>query len=85
MKAYDMKRGTVVEHVGRIWQIKDVERSAPHRSRRQHDVSLHAMYSVPGDVKLDLSLRADDDLPEVELSRRAGHVLVHGRRRLRLP
>ena len=70
MKAYDMKRGTVVEHDGRIWQIKDVERSAP-TGRGGNTTYRFAMYSVPGDVKLDLSLRADDDLPEVELTRRA--------------
>ncbi len=70
MKAHEMKRGTVVEHEGRIWQIKDVERSSP-TGRGGNTTFRFAMYSVPGDVKLDLSLRADDDLPEVELTRRA--------------
>lgn len=69
MRAYDMKRGTVVEHDGRIWQIKDVERSAP-TGRGGNTTYRFSMYSVPGNVKLDLSLRADDDLPEVELTRR---------------
>jgi elongation factor P len=69
MKAYDMKRGTVVEHDGRIWQIKDTERSAP-QGRGGNTTYRIIMYSVPGNVKLDISLRAEDDMPEVELTRR---------------
>jgi elongation factor P len=29
MKAYDMKKGTVVEHNGQAYQIRDIERSSP--------------------------------------------------------
>lgn len=70
MKAYDIKRGVVLEHEGKIWQVKDVERSAP-QGRGGNTTYRVIMYSVPGNVKLDISLRAEDDMHEVELTRRA--------------
>ena len=69
MKAYDIKRGVVLEHEGKIWQVKDVERSAP-QGRGGNTTYRVIMYSVPGNVKLDISLRAEDDMHEVELTRR---------------
>ena len=69
MKAFDIKRGNVVEHDGRTWQVRSVERSAP-TGRGGQTTFRFALYSVPGGTKLDLSLRADDELREVELSRR---------------
>jgi elongation factor P len=70
MKASDIKRGNVVEHNGGIWQVRDIERSAP--TARGGNVTFRfTLYSIPGASKLDLSLRADDELREVELSRRA--------------
>ncbi len=69
MKASDIKRGTVVEHDGKIYQVRDVERSAP--TARGGNVTLRfTLYSVPGASKLDLSLRADDELKDVDLARR---------------
>lgn len=70
MKAFDIKRGNVVEHGGKVYQVRDVERSTP-TARGGNTTFRFALYSVPGGQKLDLSLRADDDLREVELSRRA--------------
>jgi elongation factor P len=70
MKAFELKRGNVVEHNGKIWQIRDIERSAP-QGRGGNVTYRFIMYSVPGAQKLDLSLRADDDLKETELVRRA--------------
>ena len=69
MKAYDVKRGTVVEHNGRVYQIRDIERSTP-TARGGNITYRFTMYSVPGANKFDLSLRSEDDLREVELSRR---------------
>lgn len=69
MKASDIKRGNVVEHNGTTWQVRAVERSAP-TGRGGNTTYRFQLYSVPGGNKLDLSLRADDELPEVELSRR---------------
>jgi elongation factor P len=69
MKAYDIKRGNVVEHNGTTWQVRAVERSAP-TGRGGNTTYRFQLYSVPGGVKLDLSLRADDELPEVDLTRR---------------
>ena len=69
MKASDIKRGTVVEHDGKIYQVRDVERSAP--TARGGNVTFRfTLYSVPGASKLDLSLRADDELKDVDLARR---------------
>ena len=69
MKAFEIKRGNVVEHNGKVWQIRDIERSSP-QGRGGNVTYRFTMYSVPGAQKLDLSLRADDDLKETELTRR---------------
>jgi elongation factor P len=70
MKASDIKRGNVVEHNGATWQVRSVERSAP-TGRGGNTTYRFQLYSVPGGTKLDLSLRADDELPEVDLTRRS--------------
>ncbi|MCK9539042.1 elongation factor P-like protein YeiP [Dokdonella sp.] len=70
MKASEIKKGNVVEHDGKVWQIRDIERSAP-QGRGGNVTFRFTMYSVPGNQKLDLSLRAEDDLRETELTRRA--------------
>jgi len=69
MKASEIKRGNVVEHNNTIYQVRDIERSAP--TARGGNVTFRfTLYSIPGGQKYDLSLRADDDLKEVDLSRR---------------
>ena len=65
-----VKRGNVVEHDGKVWQIRDIERSSP-QGRGGNVTFRFIMYSVPGGQKLDLSLRAEDELKETELTRRA--------------
>ena len=70
MKASDVKRGNVVEHDGKVYQVRDIERSAA-QGRGGNVTFRFSMYSVPGGQKLDLALRADDDLKETELTRRA--------------
>lgn len=70
MRAHEIKRGNVVEHEGRVWQVRDIERSAP-QGRGGNVTYRFVMYSVPGGQKLDVSLRADDELKETELTRRA--------------
>ena len=72
MKASEIKKGNVVEHNGRVWQVRDIERSAP-QGRGGNVTFRFTMYSVPGAQKLDLSLRAEDDLRETELERRAAN------------
>jgi elongation factor P len=70
MKASEIKRGFVVEHNNTVYQVREVERSAP--TARGGNVTFRfTLYSVPGGSKYDLSLRADDDLKEVDLVRRA--------------
>jgi elongation factor P len=70
MRASEIKRGNVVEHDNRVWQIRDIERSSP-QGRGGTVTFRFIMYSVPGGQKLDLSLRAEDELKETELTRRA--------------
>jgi elongation factor P len=70
MKASEVKKGNVVEHNGAAYQVRDIERSSP--TARGGNVTFRfTLYSVPGGTKFDLSLRADDELKEVELMRRA--------------
>lgn len=69
MKASEIKRGNVIEHNGSAWQVRAIERSAP-QGRGGNVTYRFTLYSVPGGQKLDLSLRADDDAREIELSRR---------------
>ena len=70
MKAYDIKKGNVVEHNGTVYQVRDIERSSP-QGRGGNVKYRFTLYSVPGGVKYDLSVGAEDELREVELSRRA--------------
>ena len=70
MRASEIKRGNVVEHDGKVWQVRDIERSSP-QGRGGNVTFRFIMYSVPGGQKLDLSLRAEDELRETELMRRA--------------
>jgi elongation factor P len=72
MKASDVKKGNVVEHDGTVYQVRDIERSSP--TARGGNVTFRfTMYSIPGGRKFDLSLRADDDLKEMDLVRRAAN------------
>ncbi|WP_049622127.1 elongation factor P-like protein EfpL [Frateuria defendens] len=72
MKASDVKKGNVVEHEGTVYQVRDIERSAP--TARGGNVTFRfTLYAIPGGRKFDLSLRADDDLKEMELVRRAAN------------
>ena len=69
MKAYDIKKGNVVEHNGTVYQVRDIERSSP-QGRGGNVKYRFTMYSVPGGTKFDLSVGAEDDLREVDLARR---------------
>ena len=69
MKAFDIKKGNVVEHNGTVYQVRDIERSSP-QGRGGNVKFRFTMYSVPGGNKFDLSVGGDDELREVELSRR---------------
>jgi elongation factor P len=69
MKAFDVKKGNVIEHAGTVYQVRDIERSSP-QGRGGNVKYRFTMYSVPGGTKYDLSVGGDDELREVELSRR---------------
>ena len=68
-RAAEIKKGNVVEHNGTVYQVRDIERSAA-QGRSGNVTFRFIMYSVPGGNKFDLSLRADDEIAEVELVRR---------------
>ena len=70
MKACDIKKGNVIQHNGTVYQVRDIERSSP-QGRGGNAKFRFILYSVPGGSKFDLSLGSDDELKEVELSRRA--------------
>ncbi|GAB3754635.1 elongation factor P-like protein YeiP [Lysobacter olei] len=69
MKAFDVKKGNVVEFNNGVYQIRDIERSSP-QGRGGNVRFRFIMYSVPGGNKLDASFDADDELREVDLVRR---------------
>jgi elongation factor P len=69
MKAYDIKKGNVVEHNNGVYQVRDIERSSP-QGRGGNVRYRFTMYSIPGGLKLDASFDGDDDLREVDMSRR---------------
>jgi elongation factor P len=69
MRAAEVKKGNVVEHDGGVYQVRGIERSAA-QGRGGNVTFRFTLYSVPGGQKLDLSLRAEDDLRELELARR---------------
>ena len=69
MKAYDVKKGNVVEYNNGVYQVRDIERSSP-QGRGGNVKYRFTTYSVPGGTKLDISMGAEDELKEVELSRR---------------
>lgn len=78
MKASDAKKGLVVEIEGGIYQIRDIERSSP-TARGGNITYRFTLYSIPGGRKLDVSMRADDDLKDIELTRReAGFSYMDG-------
>jgi elongation factor P len=69
MRASEIRKGNVVEHNGGVYQVRDIERSSP-QGRGGNVRYRFTMYAVPGGTKLDASFDADDELREVELTRR---------------
>ena len=69
MKAHEIKKGNVVDHNGTVYQVRDIERSSP-QGRGGNVRFRFTMYSIPGGNKLDASFDGDDDLREVDMSRR---------------
>lgn len=78
LKAYEIKKGNVIAHNGQSYRVHSVERSAPS-ARGGNTTYRFVLYSIPGNNKLDLSLRAEDAVEEVELLRRpAGFSYMDG-------
>jgi elongation factor P len=70
MRAAEIKRGNVIEHEGKVYQIRDIERSSP-QGRGGNVKFRFIMYSVPGAQKLDVTFGGEDELKETEVTRRA--------------
>jgi elongation factor P len=70
MKAAEVKRHAVISHEHKIYQVRGVERSAP-TGRGGNTTFRFQLYQVGTSIKLDLSLRADDELTEVDMAKRA--------------
>lgn len=69
MRAAEIKKGNVVEYDGKVYQIRDIERSSP-QGRGGNVKFRFIMYSVPGGQKLDMTFGAEDELKETEVTRR---------------
>jgi elongation factor P len=69
MRASETKKGNVIEHNGTVYQVRDIERSSPQGRGGNLKIRL-TLYSVPGANKFDLNLGGDDEVKEVELTRR---------------
>lgn len=69
MKASDVKKGNVIEHNNAVYQVRDIEKSSA-QGRGGNVTYRFTIYSVANGNKVDLVLRADDDLKELDLMRR---------------
>ncbi|WP_233145207.1 elongation factor P-like protein YeiP [Wohlfahrtiimonas populi] len=69
MKANEVKKHTVLAHNGLYYVVREVEKSAP-TARGGNTTYRIQMFSIPDGHKVDLSLRADDDLESVDLRKR---------------
>ena len=61
MKATDVKKGNVIEHNNNAYQVRDIEKSSA-QGRGGNVTYRFTLYSIANGSKLDLSLRADDDV-----------------------
>ncbi len=68
-KANDVRRGDVIQYNNLYYLVREVEKSAP-TARGGNTTFRIQMFSIPDSHKVDLSLRADDELDDVHLSKR---------------
>ena len=68
MKVSDVKKGNVIEH-NNAYHVHDIEKSSA-QGRGGNVIYRFSLYSIANGSKLDLSLRADDELLELDLIRR---------------
>lgn len=68
-RANELKRGQVVEHNGAPYVIRAVEKSAP-TARGGNTLYRFKLLGVASGTRVDLTLKADESLPEVDLVRR---------------
>lgn len=68
-RASEIKKGFVVEHDGKVWTVRDIERSTP-TARGGGTLFRFRLVAIPGGERQELTLKGDDTLPEADLSRR---------------
>ncbi len=69
MKANEIKKHTVIAYNKQYYIVRDVEKSAP-TARGGNTTYRVQMFSIPDNNKMDLSLRADDEVDTVDLMKR---------------
>lgn len=65
----EIKGGSVIEHNGKVWVVRDVDKSAP-TSRGGQWVFRFKLDSVPAGQKTDLSMRGGEPITQADLVRR---------------
>lgn len=68
-KANEIRRGDVIQYNNLYYLVRDVEKSAP-TARGGNTTFRIQIFSIPDNHKIDLSLRADDELEDVQLTKR---------------
>ncbi len=68
-RANEIKRGQVVEYNGAPYMIRSIEKSSP-TARGGNTLYRFKLLGVANGVRADATLKADDSLPEVDLTRR---------------
>lgn len=68
-RANEIKRGFVVEHEGRVWAVRDINRSTP-TARGGGTLFRFRLEAIPGGDRQELTLKGDDVIREADLVRR---------------
>ncbi len=69
MRANEIKRGFVVEHLGQPWIVRELEKSSP-TARGSGTLYRFRLGSIPPGQRIELTLKADESLREIDLQRR---------------
>jgi len=73
-RAVEIKRGSVIEHEGQVYSVKDVTKSAP-TARGSGTVIRLRLNHIVSKAKLDVSFSGDDMVKEADFQRRPASYL----------
>jgi elongation factor P len=73
-RASEIKRGSVIEHEGQVYAVKDLSKSAP-TARGSGTVIRFRLNHVVSKLKLDISVSGDDMIKEADYQRRPASYL----------